>query len=356
MAKYPFLAEVWTEFALGLLVMCARIACRVRSVGSKWDGDDYLTIVAGILWTIEIMLLPAIGSLGSIKGMTDEIARTLTEEQKNRITSGSKLVFLGWFIYVTLIWVLKACMLYLYGRLTLDLKQRKLVKFTAVVCVLAYISAVLVMLFHCRPMYKNWQVYPYPGDSCALNIHSLYALAVTNISTDIFIVAIPLPLLRKVQMPCHRKLLCGLWLCTGIFVIIATFLRCVFGLQFPTSVSNGTIWSIRETVVAILAANTPVIGPWIARTARHLPVLSSGDGSKTSRKSAGTPAPGGHQFSRIERLAKENRIRRGLGLSTIADASKENVVTVEEQELQHLSHSQANMSVKMENEASSANV
>lgn len=119
----------------------------------------------------------------------------------------------------------------------LDLKQRKLVKLTAVVCVLAYTSAVLVMLFHCRPMYKNWQVYPYPGGEYSdskldllrlLTIRRFLRLEYTELlcprrhehqvrtfwrkdnteadeySTDIFIVAIPLPLLRKVQMPCHR--------------------------------------------------------------------------------------------------------------------------------------------------------
>lgn len=43
-------------------------------------------------------------------------------------------------------------------------------------------------------------------------------------------------------------MLCGLWLCTGIFIIAATLLRCIICLRDVKSISIGTIWSIRETV------------------------------------------------------------------------------------------------------------
>jgi hypothetical protein len=52
--------------------------------------------------------------------MSDAIALTLSSEQKRRIVVGSKCLLAGWCVYVTLIWVLKACMLFLYGRLTYD--------------------------------------------------------------------------------------------------------------------------------------------------------------------------------------------------------------------------------------------
>lgn len=44
------------------------------------------------------------------------------------------------------------------------------------------------------------------------------------------------------------KIICSLWLCTGIFIIIATLLRCILCLQDAQSINLGTIWSIRETV------------------------------------------------------------------------------------------------------------
>lgn len=50
--------------------------------------------------------------------MNDQMALKLSDEQKQRIIFGSKCLLAGWCVYVTLIWVLKACMLFLYGRLT----------------------------------------------------------------------------------------------------------------------------------------------------------------------------------------------------------------------------------------------
>lgn len=58
------------------------------------------------------------GDNGSITGISDEIALAMTEEQVRRTIIGSKCLLAGWCLYVTLIWCLKACMLFLYNRLT----------------------------------------------------------------------------------------------------------------------------------------------------------------------------------------------------------------------------------------------
>ena len=46
----------------------------------------------------------------------------------------------------------------------------------------------------------------------------------------------------------HRKLIIGLLLCGGVFVMIATLLRCILSLQSINSINTSTIWAIRETV------------------------------------------------------------------------------------------------------------
>lgn len=50
-----------------------------------------------------------------------------------------------------------------HGPHSLNLQQQRLVKITAVACVLAYVSTIVVILTRCLPFEKNWQVYPYPG-------------------------------------------------------------------------------------------------------------------------------------------------------------------------------------------------
>lgn len=55
--------------------------------------------------------------------MNDALALTLSDQQKERIVIGSKCLVAGWVLYVTLIWCLKACMLFLYRRLTYGSKS-----------------------------------------------------------------------------------------------------------------------------------------------------------------------------------------------------------------------------------------
>ncbi|KAK2797919.1 hypothetical protein FQN50_009015 [Emmonsiellopsis sp. PD_5] len=317
MTATPFQKEAWAEYAVGIVILFTRIGYRCRLIGRNWDGDDYFAAISVIFWTAELCMLELIGQYGSITGMTDEIALTLTEEEKRRIIIGSKCLLAGWCLYVTLIWCLKACMLFLYNRLTLNLSQQRAVKFTAVTCVLAYIATILVILTRCYPIQKTWQIYPYPGDACALNIPNYLALVVTNVVTDIMIIWIPLPLLWKVKVPLRRKLLFGAWLCTGIFIMIATLLRCIICLGDVASINLGTMF------VAIIAVNIPVLKTLFTRSVRFAASKTGGSSAKHTKASTATES---HQLSRIERREKQNRIRMAMGLTTIDNASEERIV------------------------------
>jgi hypothetical protein len=80
-------------------------------------------------------------------------------------------------------------------------------------------------------------------------------------STDAGILAIPLPIIWKVKIPLGRKLIIGLLLSSGIFVITAALLRCVLSLADLSHVSKSTIWGIRETFVSVIAISAPAIRP-----------------------------------------------------------------------------------------------
>lgn len=64
----------------------------------------------------------------------------------------------------------------------LNLRQRSLVKITGCICIAAYIATITVFVTHCHPINRLWQVFPYPGDDCALNISKYLALVVTNVA------------------------------------------------------------------------------------------------------------------------------------------------------------------------------
>lgn len=52
MAATPFQLEAWTEYAIGLLVLFARIIYRAYTLGKNWEGDDYFAVISVFFWTV----------------------------------------------------------------------------------------------------------------------------------------------------------------------------------------------------------------------------------------------------------------------------------------------------------------
>ncbi|KID69112.1 hypothetical protein MAN_01626, partial [Metarhizium hybridum] len=327
MAATPFQVEAWTEYAIGMTVLVSRIAYRIHVVGWNWHGDDYFALAAAVFFTGETAMLEMIGKWGSIVGMTDDKALSLTHAEKERIVKGSKADMAGWCLYITLIWCLKACMLFFYRRLTLETRQRRLVIIAAVACVFSYMATIGVVLLRCLPFHKNWQIYPYPGagaDNCGSPNQIFFTLVATNVSTDLLILYIPLPLLWIVRLPWSKKLVYGLWLTTGMFVIIASLLRCVLSIKDATKVDVSTIWAIRETFVGIISVNAPILGPWIIRKCTNMVhSISSNDRSESDVGNRGISIVTiGRQNHRLERRNWSGQKHEPPGWTTINDSEE----------------------------------
>lgn len=44
----PTVLEGWVEWAVGVAFIGLRIFARCRLVGTRWQGDDYLVLLAGV--------------------------------------------------------------------------------------------------------------------------------------------------------------------------------------------------------------------------------------------------------------------------------------------------------------------
>lgn len=328
MGMTPFQVEAWVEYAIGIIILFGRLIYRTKNIGWKWNGDDYFAVAAVFFLTGETAMLQVIGQWGSIVGLTDEKALQLTPAEKQDIVKGAKADIAGWCLYITLIWCLKACMLFFYRRLTLDTFQRRLVAVAGALWLCSYLATIGVVLLRCLPFHRNWQVYPYPGDECGTPNQIFLTLVITNVTTDLLILYIPLPLLWVVKIPPGRKIIYGLWLTTGIFVIVASLLRCILSIRYANEVDVSTIWAIRETFVGIVCVNAPILGPWLVRHCSRLAqsISSSKNSSKHDPNGAAGAAAGGgvaglptiitigQRSMRLGRLKKDGK-RAGRGNS-----------------------------------------
>lgn len=321
MGATPFQAEAWTEYGIGVLILFLRYFARWKAVGFKgWQGDDYFALLVLVFWTLELCMLELIGQYGTNIGIYDEISATLTDEEIARFEFGSKCLLMGWNFYVSLIWALKGCVLCFYNRITLGLKQQKLVKWTGLACVFGFAGVLGAIWGHCVPVHRNWQVRPYPGDGCTKAVANYVTLVVINVVTDVAILAIPVPLLWKVQLPTGRKVAIGVLLCSGVFIIIATLLRCILSLQSINGINVSTIWAIRETFVGIIATNAAAIKPLFS-TSRW---LSSSKGNSTPY----TNDNNSHPLATIggsSNMTPRPKRRRSMDYTDIDNSSEENI-------------------------------
>lgn len=67
------------------------------------------------------------------------------------------------------------------------------------------------------------------------------------------------------QYSAHRKIVIGLLLCSGLFVITAAIIRVALTLGAHPSALNVNRWGVRETIVGIITVNIPILRPMMSR-------------------------------------------------------------------------------------------
>ncbi|ORY19430.1 hypothetical protein BCR34DRAFT_620916 [Clohesyomyces aquaticus] len=255
---------IW--YALCWLVVFTRLASRRLHLGS-WKAlqlDDYLIVLAMATDTILMSVMHIIIHTSSnLIAPGDDVSRFSSKEVTERIY-GSKLVLVSEQMQILTVWLVKACLLIMYHRMTALLPQHKVVKIVALYVAVGFVvMEILYLGVWCRPFTEYWAV-PTRSTQCSAATNHLITNAVLNISSDLMIIAIPMPLLFKVKLPKKNKvILIGVFL-IGTFTIIAAALNKYYSFTHPFGI-EWTIWYLRESYTAILCANLPLTWPVLQR-------------------------------------------------------------------------------------------
>ncbi|KAF2679284.1 hypothetical protein K458DRAFT_346923 [Lentithecium fluviatile CBS 122367] len=274
MAGENFLAEAWSELAIALCTIGLRLYFRITQVGIRKLGvDDYLMICAGALYVCETTAAHYVGVwLGlANNNITPEGRASLdpnSQEWRFRV-NGSKTHIVGWFMYTALFWLLKCCWTVYYSRMTDGVRKMDIrIKMAWVFIGSTYVAAVCMILFKCWPLHRQWQINPDPGNNCQPGFSKLqvsFVMAI-NTATDLYLMAIPIPIIWKARLDTKRKISLMVLFSGGWIVIIFGILRCVtlvtVGANEP---SESGQWSVRESFVAVLVSNAPMVFPLFKR-------------------------------------------------------------------------------------------
>ncbi|KAG9203139.1 hypothetical protein G6514_003662 [Epicoccum nigrum] len=228
--------------------------------------------------------------------MTDAQRSALSEDDPEYAwrVIGSKIQVAGWTVAGCMLWTLKLCVTFFYLRLTHGLGiYRKRIYVAMVLIITSWLILMLTIFCSCRPFKNYWQIYPDPGNSCQPGISTsiIWSQFVMNVLTDLFLLFIPMPMLWKSSLHFYKKIATTVVLSAGVFIVICAVLKIIYVNTDP--VHGGQLaaaWGTRETFVAVVTTNLPMIFPlfkvWFA------PILPSSFRSSSNHKAYKSPSGG----------------------------------------------------------------
>ncbi|KAL5121590.1 hypothetical protein ACEQ8H_000662 [Pleosporales sp. CAS-2024a] len=262
MGSLPFNQESWIWYTCATCLIAARLISRKIHLGAirRLQYDD---CIMGLFVTAAYTAL-IVCSNKYVKAQSNLLppgfdVGSLTAHDLDRRRYGSKIVVVVEQAQIAVIWACKTTLLTMYHRLTRTARHSEnlAIKLLSAYVALGFVvMEILYFAVWCRPITEYWAV-PEPSSSqCNALINHRITKAVFNLSSDIIMLAIALPMLIRSMLPMKRKLiLCGIF-SLGIFVIIASMLNSYYSFKNPYR-QTWIFWYVRESSTAILVANLP---------------------------------------------------------------------------------------------------
>ncbi|PWY72291.1 hypothetical protein BO70DRAFT_320500 [Aspergillus heteromorphus CBS 117.55] len=198
-----------------------------------------------------------------------------------------KIQYAGGPLYTLALLGFKVSLLCSYIRIGGFVKAYRLTIFVAIVaCVLNQLAFTFVLTFACWPVAKQWDN-SIPG-VCMNTIASYY---VTGLGFDIIIIALPLPVLWKLQLRLRQKIaLVGVF-ALGFFITIIQIIRIctIRNLRTWTDSEPVVIWSDVEISLGVMITCIPTYGPLIHAMATTL--SSPANTTTTTTTTTNTSSP-----------------------------------------------------------------
>ncbi|OCK80452.1 hypothetical protein K432DRAFT_263125, partial [Lepidopterella palustris CBS 459.81] len=253
--------ESWTLYTVGICLIALRIYSRTLVLGSikKLQLDDWLMVFIVFTFTGDVVSVNQVAVNGS-NYMPPGAAEQLSPAGIKAAIWGSKMTLALEEFQLTTTWLVKACLLLMYSRLTTGLKEHQAVKFVGIYCAFGYVLVqILYLAVWCHPIHEYWRV-PVKYPQCASYYNHLITATVFNVSSDLMMLCIPIPLIIKSQLPLKRKLvLCAIF-SLGVFVILTAILNRYYNFTQPYS-PIFLNWYIGEAATAVYVANVPLLWP-----------------------------------------------------------------------------------------------
>ncbi|KAH8784505.1 hypothetical protein F5882DRAFT_497558 [Hyaloscypha sp. PMI_1271] len=245
-----------TVYTFTTVLVVLRLISKIW-VSRTMGVDDWIVIIAQTILFASTYLTIKMSKVGFGRHIWD-------------LQDGDLLLFLKYFYiaenaYVISITLTKISVLFLYLRL---FEHSPSFRYTAygTIFFIALITVVLssLTIFACEPVSFFWNR-DIRGGRC-LDIKAVaYAISAVGIVQDLVIVALPLPVLVKLQMSTRKKIGIGFMLILGGMGCVVSMIRLKSLISFGNSLDpswdnvNAVVWTILELSAAMICVSLPAL-------------------------------------------------------------------------------------------------
>ncbi|KAJ3550106.1 hypothetical protein NM208_g148 [Fusarium decemcellulare] len=257
-SRKPMIIAVLTVvLTVAFIALCMRIFTRAIIL-KNFGSDDWCSVCAFIT-TLVCGIFIGIGTEFGLGKHESSLSDKQIEVYK-------KTLYTSIVVYNVALAAIKITFLLQYHRVIITHKLTR-VYIAAFLVVNAWsISQILVQAFVCIPVAKFWK--PALNGRCIPNNPQWYINAAGNITTDIMILIMPIPIIRGLSLGRRQKYILLSIFCLGFFTCTISLVRIRF-LNITDDVTwvnvDTASWSIIELCSGIVCACLPTLRPLASR-------------------------------------------------------------------------------------------
>ncbi|KAF7535599.1 hypothetical protein G7054_g5239 [Neopestalotiopsis clavispora] len=177
----------------------------------------------------------------------------------------SRVIFAAPLVYTLTVASAKATLCLFYRRLSPFTTYQIFVWITMFLCVGSSMAIFFSLVFACRPLAASWDPNLAETAQCLHRPAIYVATAGIGVFTDVILLALPIPVIVRLNMPTRQKIVVLLLFAVGSITLVTSIVRLVILLpslsdQDQTyALTQGTLWIIKSPHRVLLPPDTAAI-------------------------------------------------------------------------------------------------
>jgi hypothetical protein len=299
-----------TLAGVSLIMVILRIIARRPGATDAYGWDDTIIIIAFLFAFPLAIIQYELGRHG--------LGRDIWMVSFPDITEVLKLFYLAEVFYLASTVLTKISILFFYLQVFTSYNFRRIVWVVIGACSLFFVGFIFALIFQCSPVSYSWTRWDGEHEGKCINIAAgVFAHATINMTLDLIVLILPLPLLYKLQLTYSvmGKIHIFIMFSFGLVVTIISALRlqtliAFFNSNNPTyNLFGAALWSGLETFIGIICACLPAAKVFFFRIApKWLGLSTIGSGGATAGTGPGQRAS--KSWATSSRASSANRLSK----------------------------------------------